>query len=491
MISRVGMIALIRRVRDICLRRYPGDIDPLSDKERAERLGLEVNDTPQNRLRIEHDAMPIEEICQLAKTPRLLKLILRNTYRSWDELHGELDFDDILVANVLRFAAPEAFEFLLEHKGEIRGLIMDGIRKNRDARFNAIEEKWSTATQTVSWDTVSAKSMAQFLFPAWQNRGGGKPPTPQGVQVSYPADYWARLLVGELDDQEIHDQEVLRAIQGWKNNPDGAHFRGKALSEILGTDEAFANLFEHFARLLLDGKDFRNLAAQLFAKALETQGPSANKDSVPGFISLWRLSLKQPLEESDHIQWVQEEISKALPISLHLANDIYYYWRSNSDQDVEFKKRYPAIRTAMVDRAKELFSGKPNALISAIDPNFMYSSFHFCFIFSSEAEGGASFLPSDWEWFSELLVTAAEINSQLMIPQIACFIVKEEMGVHEFHYTYDEKGVADLFGKQIARLMKTLSKEIFLDGYNARETKRFLVLRETTQKWLKEHPSEG
>ena len=56
---------------------------------------------------------------------------LRHTADAWEKLHGEVAFDELLVANVLRFDAPEAFNFLLRRVDTLRS------SRARDARERA------------------------------------------------------------------------------------------------------------------------------------------------------------------------------------------------------------------------------------------------------------------------------------------------------------------------------------------------------------------
>jgi hypothetical protein len=487
MISLFDMIRLVERFRKMCLARFPDDVDPVSIEERDKRIGLAIASEPRDWLHVGRAAEPIEAICRLAKTPRLLKLILRNTYKTWESLHGELDFDDILVANVLRFAAPGSFEFLLENSAEVRGLQYDGFSKDREARLTALDSKWSKSADKASWDTTTAKSLAQFLFPCWKILSAGMDTSfPQGVLISVPTDYWSRLLTGKIDELEIRDQDVIRAMSEWKKGPEGQHYREMNLAEVLCENHVFAERFEHFAKRILTGREIRSIATQLFSWALASKRMMANQASVAAFIPLWRLALQKPLEEVEHAEWVSGEINKALPISLQLANDIFYYWGSNSESDVEMKRRSPSVRTAMVNRAIQLFANNPQALIAAINPAFIYTTYHFCVLHSGEDNPVVN--PGNWAWFFELLVRAAEVDRQTMVPQISCFIVNEQRGFNEFHYTINEKYV-EMFGTHTGRLMRILAEEINTEHLDAREIKRIQVLGENALKWLGEHPA--
>ena len=150
MISSKDFEQTIIDFRTECLQRFPGDFYTLRQEERDKRLGLPSSREISYLLAGEING-PIDHIMRLVKTPRLLKTILRRTAHSWERLHGEIDFDDLLVANVIRFAAPEAYDFLLENYREIRGLERDGLLKDKDKRKERLQAKWSRVTNAANW----------------------------------------------------------------------------------------------------------------------------------------------------------------------------------------------------------------------------------------------------------------------------------------------------------------------------------------------------
>ncbi|MCK4622413.1 MAG: hypothetical protein KAT62_09395 [Desulfuromonadales bacterium] len=488
MISHNRMILLIFRFRDLCLQSHPEDIEVLARDERDKLMGIAMQGDLTRMLRIGITAEPIENIYRLAKTPRLLKTILRKTYRAWERIHGEIDFDDILVANTIRFGAPEAFEFLLEHHEEIRGLQTDGAAvQNSAARLNAVEDKWARTSENANWDTVSAKSLAQFLFPCWHTLGIRTAESNQKIQTSMPTDYWLRYLMEELEPDAIRDQEVLHAFTAWRENADGACFRNTSLPLALCTDGEFTSKFEYFALLALEGQDIRQIASSTFEQALALQGVEAFNDSIAGFSTLWRLAMRQPIEEATHLDWVKNEIYKALPISFRFANSIYYYWNSNTEGDIHKESHRIEFHSQIVDHAKEMFEGSPTDYLRVIDPNFMYSSYHFCVLHSEPKQGGAGFNAADWHWFAKLLLDAGEINPQAIVPQIVPFVVKETHRIVSFGYNFDEEASKELFGDEISRLMHILSIEISLEPFDLREQRRIKSANEVASKWLEEN----
>ena len=490
MISRSNMVRLISRFRNLCLQSSPEDIDVLSKDHRDDRLGIALQYNLSSMLLSGMTGGPIKDICSLAKTPRLLKLILRRTHRIWDRLHGEIDFDDVLVANTLRFGAPEAFEFLLENHMEIRGLQVESAFQNRDARVEALENKWIRTSESAMWDATSAKSLAQFIFPCWHAKHSSRQADSlQGVQVSEPTDYWSRYLSEDVDPDTIRDQELLHGMAAWRQDADGGHFRGATLTSILCNNAEFASKFEYFSPLTMTGEDIRQIATKTFEEALATQGVGANNDSVAGFIPLWRRAIRQPIKETEHLEWVKNEIFRALPRSLRFTNDIYYYWSSNSEADIHRKKDRTALRSQVVSRAKEIFEGKPDNFIRVIDPNFMYSTYHFSTHFSALKEGGEGFTAAEWRWFAGLMLDAGEIAPQVIVPQIVCLIIEEQHRIEDFTYSFNEKFSKEFFGNDMSRLMSILSKEISVDFFDLREKRRIQTAKEVASKWLKENHS--
>jgi len=488
MIPMTHMVTLIEHFRKICFKLYPEDIDTLTEHFRNERFGTETPGLLQLQLRMGLENEPILLISRHIKTPRLLKLVLRKTYRTWQHLHGEIDFDDMLIANVLRFGAPEAFEFLLENIIEIRSIQVGINSEAKEKRLTAIENKWTQLAKVVDWDTSSAKGLIQFLFPTWQDKYyPPKKSNYQGLQVENPTDYWPRFLNEELEIGEIRDQEILSGLRKWKDNPDGRVFHNLTLSSLLCSDEAFVEKFEHFAPLFLNGLEIRRIAAAVFSEAIKLLGVKAKSDSVPGFLPLWRKATRQPIDEKEHLKWVQEEIFKALPVSLQFANDIYYYWKSNSELYLYDKKARIDLRKGVISKTKAFFENDPARFVSTLDPDSSYISIHLCKTFSSIDEGGEGFVPADWKWFGLLLLDAGDLNPQVIVPQIVPFIIKVQHLTHGYSFSFNNDGAEELFGDELPRLMKLVSQEIDLSHFDPQETGSIEQARETAKQWLVEY----
>ncbi len=466
---------------------FPDEIDALTEEKRSCQLGDHTTEASFiEQLVFAEDQKPIDNICKLVKTPRLLKIILRHCLKTWEQLHGELDFDDLLVVNVLRFAAPEAFDFILDNCNELRGLLEDGVFNNRDERQKAIENKWTSLCSKVTWDTSSAKQLIQFLFYGWQdpNRIIRKDGAPQGFQVSIPIDYWDRFVRGELRTDEICDQEVLRSISLWHSTPNGLHYRGKSLSASLYEDQTFTTLFEHFISIIPDGHGYRRLFTQLFAYALNKHGAEANIELIPCFAELSFKTKRNPIDPQEHLTWVEDEIKKAIPVSLQLANNIFANFRYFSEHEYDLRSSDKELRNKIVSYAKHLFQNHPRNLLSALAPNQTNACFTFAVYHSLEREGGPGFNPSDWRWFAKLLLSSAKIDKETATPQLAGLVVCNKESEKGNVFALDEDLIHKLFDSNSKRLMVILSKDISTNQFGNDDRRIVLFAREKAKEWL-------
>ncbi len=502
MITKTQLIDVLSTFRKLCLSMFQDDIDVLTEEQRSEQLGDHTPQDsfiPQFKLMLSEGQDPIDNICRLVKTPRLLKIILRHCLNTWELLHGELDFDDLLVANVLRLAAPEAFDFILSNCNELRGLVEDGLFKNREERQKAVEKKWESVCSHVTWDTYAAKQLIQFLFYGWKDPDhmSRKNIAPQGFQLSTPTDYWDRFIRGELRTEDRRDQEVLRSIRLWDSTPDGVHYRDKPLSVSLYEDKTFAALFEYFIRSIPDGHDYRGLFTQLFEYALNKYGAESEIDRIPCFMALldnMRLCDTRTQYLSDpqeHLRWVEDEITKSIPVSLQLANDIFMWFGVGYRGEYEraMKKSDSRLRTHVVSFAKNLFSNNPRKLLKTLSVRHANSCFVFLKHFH-EREEVAGFKASEWKWFAELMLDAAEIDPVIITPQLAHLIVTDVQPSGVVGQTINDRIVNDLFGSSQEKLMSILAKDISVAELDPNPKRRVEFAKKHATEWLAQH-AEG
>jgi hypothetical protein len=484
MIDRNSSVKVLRAFRDSCLARHNNDIDTMPAAERRNRLGkADKGDFLDEALAGLIDD-PVDHIVGLLRSPRLLKTVLRRVSSTWERLHGEIDFDDILIANVLRFGAPEGYDFLLQRIMEIRGLRRDGIAHDADKRRKSLNDTWEQIANKVTWDKSAAYELAAFLFPELKVLGYSRKSVPQGVRHADPTDYWVRFNREYIEHSVIPDQEVLHAIATWKQDQTSVAFRGEALAPALFSNSVLSAKLEQFGPIFLTGNDVRALASGLFEVMLSRLGVKASEDSCDAFLGLWRVSLERDIPKEQHFAWVLPEILKALPISLRFADRLYYYWRHNDHNSVTYKEPCPEIHEPMKRKVKELFSDSPSRLIEALDPVFMYTVFHFVVHFSNPKTGGDGSRAADWRWLADTLVNAAQQNPRRALPQAIPFLVSEKHEMDAYTYEFNKDLAVEFFGDNLRVIMKLLAGGFDMTGFDDAENSRIEFARSFATKWL-------
>lgn len=306
------------------------------------------------------------------------------------------------------------------------------------------------------------------LFPGWNephavHQGNINP---QSVLVGQPTDYWARLNREEIDANEIRDQQVLGAIDGWKAQRESEVFQSYTMANALLAVEGFAAKIEQFGQRF-DGKEVRDLASQLFA-LIRKSSTIGRAGEYPGFIELSRLSLKKEFERHD--DWVISEISRALPISLRFASDISYYWRSNQ-RSASFPT--PEVRKRFVQAARTAYRNDAGVLSNALDPEYLWSIYHLVVYHGSPEGDGPGLDSEDWRWFGPFLLSAASVKKEVVIPQI-CVLLTYYVCKHirpgaamqkaPFNESIAEKGFPP---ERMRDLVRLLACNLALDKYES------------------------
>ncbi|MDH5572949.1 MAG: hypothetical protein OEY89_14390 [Gammaproteobacteria bacterium] len=453
---------IIIAFRNFCIKKYPDDI--FAVKEIAYKRFLltdsedldSVNETYYKMLG-ETRADYTTYISKLAKTPRVLKQILRRTLYTWDTLHGEINFEDLLVLNSLRFGASKAYDFLLEHVSFIRGLESHGsiVQEKQSKKRQIIHEKWNAISQDAEWDDVSASKLIAFIFPSWDvDITFGSNKVPQMVNDSTPVDYWIRANTEIIERNEIRDQEVLLAIETWQNSESAKAFRDYTLPAALCHNSDFSKIFEYFGKWVMNYKTLRKLASELFAEILEYYGNAADRDSSLAFTSLWRLYLRADYNKIHHEEWLYQELSNALKVSLSFSNDIFNFWSHENDfqQAPPIK---PEIHMHYKEIVKSTYYSNKSAFLNALDDTKVYSIYHLVVLYSQPRFGGTDLGTEidDWRWLITMILESAIDNPSAYAVYLAPMIARSQITDDGKTFQFDEKVASTVFDDKLPDVM--------------------------------------
>lgn len=495
MISFSRKIEIIRSVKNFCIKKYDADHKIPDNSMMDNRLGIDlVTDDLEKTLAYLLVTSKSTPIVSILKTTRLLKLVLRRTIRTWESLHGEVNFDELFIFNILRYCAPEAYEFLTRFFREIRALKMD----EKGDRKKVLQQRWDRITETVEWDKNDVEYLITILFPMW----GGSGVTSQYLQtvaIDDPTDYWIRMTIESISDNEISDQSYLQTIDDIKANRKSLNVGLEPLNSVLYSKVQFSKKCIQFENIL-DHDNLRFLAELLFKEMLLRDGVQADVpssflnsldstkpqiDASKSFLNLWRISLNQRKEPQEYDNWIFEEIKKALSGSLRFANALYYYWRlfEHSSARVKSKGQFSTLRDQIIDKAKQLY---PNyeELAKVIDPNWLYGFTHFVILYDSEAEGGRGFDPQRWTWLVAILVEGLRNRPEFFVPQVVGLIFKSERMRLEFHYEINIEIASKLFEDELPFVMESLSKATHYDYLNKENMTIVSSVSKLAKEWV-------
>jgi len=165
-LSRQSVLKVLRSFRSYCLEKYSEDIDVVSPEVRENVIRFKESDHLDAMADARLISRPLDNLAALLITPRILKTSLRRTWLAWQNLHGEVDFGDLLACNILRTAAPEAFSVVNENVAQLRSLSCpsrdeDGKRREAEIRFSLKKELQARQKQA-EWSLTAVEKLITF-----------------------------------------------------------------------------------------------------------------------------------------------------------------------------------------------------------------------------------------------------------------------------------------------------------------------------------------
>jgi hypothetical protein len=427
-------------------------------------------------------------LLSLMRTPRVLKHVLRHTYKTWTQLMGEVDLDDLFLINVLRYGAPEAFDFVLEYMSFIR-LKHGGHPPNQNADAIAqlsahFQSLWNAATKQCSFDARQALDLIFYLVPnAKQLLGSGdldpwiENDRPQGVQHFEPTDYWARMLAEEVSPEELRDQVVLKLIEQ-ANRGDVAQ-----LAALLVANDKCPSMWGYFSRRMR-GESLQPLATDVLRRLLRRDGSRAHSHTEALDV-IWSRCIQRANQLTRRQGWLFEGIELSLPVSVEFCNDLFSYWASDRNGNSTPEERHE-LRQHIYRCATNYFhADSPTSLSDALDIEAP-SALRFLVL---STDWPATDLPrcdpADWRWLGSIILDATQLQPDLMISHIVRLAGVYADG-RERQYDIDNALVTAMFGDNSRQVYVALTRVI--TGYPREIETDVLSARSQAQAWLDNNP---
>lgn len=471
---------IINNFRNMCLGFYKKEIKILPKHRLDNRIKI-IHYNPELNAEIVPGTEDLFDLIhKIITTPRELKNIFRRTWRAWESLHGEIDFDDLLVCNVIRYSNPRAFNFILINieklrRGDSKDQIDELINDKKEPSF--IQKIWEEYFDIEKWKTSNIYKLIEFLFPLiGDNYDEFYERSNQRVQYDEFTDYWRRLLLEELEPRIIRDQEVLTLVEKIKTNKFNSQFRRKAIHNQLYNSETFSQKFEQFATNKLDSKQIRLLSSNLFRTILKSERFKARTFDTNGFMELSVISngIKHLKEEYEN--WFLLEMKKALPISILFARGLFSEWHLYSDhRSKNWEEENKSISVRTINIAKKVYD-KPAKLIKALNDEYPTTLKYFIDDISMfEKQRVIEY--KQWQWLGKLLLESIQKNHRItpfVTNLIFDIISQSPRKPYKYEFSYNEKHANGIFGNGIKNILEIISNSYNYTTYNTEKDRQFM-----------------
>jgi KAP family P-loop domain len=496
-IPRVGqgvVREIIETLREHWLDEYT-DIDPAANRYRpiradiAERIAFAIVNTD----------IPWKSITDLVRTPRALKHILRDTNKAWSMLHGEIDLDDLLMLNMMRCCSEEGYDFIVDRIDALRARSSEKThyprrRETEDKKEFAtrIEEQWAEWTKGVDWDVEAGFGLLTFLLPP-EGYSGVHRHVPQGVRNLYPTNYFYRYQAGEIDENTVLDQSVLREIEKWRIAPPPV---SDIMAHSIYCSEQYAAIWEHYSSRI-PSDHLVSLADEIVREILDDAGADAEGDHH-SLITVWRQLLRLPHTTGLVETWLQDKVSDVIPRSLRFFNDLFYFWTATGKGLITLEGA-AQVRLRAVESIRSSFKFKaPSEFTKAIskkDNVTIYQLFYPPNPDDSDNPRPSLIDSQDREWFIPLILSSADLDPDLIVPQLFAIAFQEDRS-RDFdyvtkrretvpRYSIEEKRLSSVFGEYSSEVMKLIAEPAV--PLPTRDAEQNVLVKEQARRWAMEH----
>ena len=354
-------------------------------------------------------------IADAVGTPRVLKHGMRKAWLTWKNLHGEVDLRELVLLNVLRDVAPEAFDFSVRNIDALRNVERTGLGTKEEANQRAagLMATWAEVGKSADWDREAVFAILRVLDLDFIDDYAGidrRRSASQSLHQPPPlADYLQRILAGEVDGHEIRDQDVLRQIRAWQGNDADEQLAGQMLDQ-----EGFADKVEQFQSYVGDENALR-LCQEYLALCLTRFREKADEDTCQGFSVVERFAAIGQCGGPEYSQWLLARIDEAFEVSLRMVHTLYLFavhWTNGREE----------MRRCVAEGFIRRVNGDVAYLGRVLDPGYPYTLYHFL---RFRKDYPVYNTPEEWVGFVPSLLASAETAPQVVIPHVVNLIIDD------------------------------------------------------------------
>ena len=417
---------------------------------------------------------PLRSLSTVIRTPSALKLLLRHIDNVWEELHGEVELDDIIILTVLRYRADECFKFITDNIKSIRN-------ENDDEEQANIKKQWQELLKAhpsrLAICRLAGLSGLPLLRDDW-NRATNI--SPQGMHIHEPTDYFERIVAERLREGEITDQRVLQDIA--KAEAGDMTSLVHSLNESLIADDRYHVIWRYFSSRH-DDMRLLTLGKCVIIDLLTRCGPSSD-GYHPVLIEIWRRRVEF-LGIQEFVTTLIDIIRSAAPVSLSFINGFLHLLVLKNDFLMPDDK-LNILRKAFEELCSVLRSYQE--LIRILSVNHPGSIDVFVTMQCEEVDDSS--LETCAHIFARLMVDASEAEPDTILPQVARIALQRGnlpdaiQGTVIHVYSGQRERMVRFFGRHLPSILQRLAVAQCEDEF-VREAKPY------AQRWLDDLGTSG
>lgn len=331
-------------------------------------------------------------------------------------------------------------------------------KETNEHNKSALLAEWEKACQGSESQPEAPAILMQSLIPASKllfeknKRMSTFGESRQSVLSDRAAVYWDRLFNEAVLDAEHRDQQVLTTIL--KAADDGDL---EPICRGIAASRDFAELALFFGDRL-EVALLQAIAGTTMALHLENLGSHASWNA-PGLTEIWDTIHKRK-RPPNHEEWIASEVVKAVPRSLRLAMEFESYWLGESSVNVRREIR----NTAFAEIRAQVSARGISALIQSLDRTYPYSISRLLFPKDLDQAPWKRFSsPKDRQWLANILLKAADVAPDIVIPQIALLIerrTRRRTIPESTEYEIDSTFLAAAFGSKKLQALQAITNPI-------------------------------
>tara|TARA_R110000868_G_scaffold93619_2_gene259006 strand:+ start:20639 stop:23143 length:2505 start_codon:yes stop_codon:yes gene_type:complete len=426
----------------------------------------------------------------LLSTPRSLRLTFYHTVNSWDELFGEIDFNNLVGVNVLRYGAPECFLFIMRRWDHLSSEIEYNKSQKQEEDSQKVKqsvlEDWQDCIKGVEWNSKAALVVMKSLLPNIEYWLEDNTPTiilGKAIQGIKQEPYWRRAINGFVDDSDIRDQVVIDDCRKWQKSPS----KNTEMIENITTSPEYGNRWKHWHEGYFKEINICLACQHILDKIREIHGVNSSVESLGFRLCENRMRSGEHEERQKNSEWLIERISEAVDDSILLVNDLYYYFCIRTSQIINQDDR-AKVRDHQIKMLQNTITNGEE-LISRLSPN----SYDILFRLMNDSSSDKSEIIIDfrqWKWFGLIILDA--LNSHDFTVAINCLHLLKIKDPIQNKLSINKQLLNSLFDQNADNVLNVLSEmesEILL--YLDLPEVEMLGFRGSTQKLLESVRNEA